>query len=544
MHGKRRLLAASMLATLLSATSGLQAQETVRELRDPEAMARVAPMRAIGIRLSPPAPTQAPPALSIPALPIPVSLPIPAPLPASASQSLAIPRLPEPVPPASTKTKVSLSEADERPKMPEPMPTSVSRKPERFRPKPMMVEAAPALSNPALVTANATDHGTSGPPIRIVPQAPIRLSFSNEAIISEGSSTSDNTASNSIHVSSTESRPSTTHLSGDVPGASRSELSVAAAPPAIQKSLSSLKATESASPIVAPALAMEVGVAAAPIPQVDPKGTLPDSDSKSNAFDRSLPPPDLLVQAPMQTATPEMILPSSNHSLLTPPVGTGAMPQAPKVPASLAIATGPSTFIAPDMSLPELEAPKSVRDPAPTLDSNVVNDVSAGSSLHLASATRPVIKTYSEAELATATCVELESQAAREIVVDGSIETLTVNQDQVCRALAADGRVYLVGGSLGEAVVEVRIIGNDQPKLLRVKVVAPWSRANHGVADLEQLHQALQPLCPNTKLTVRPQSDGSVTIQGKVDSEATAKRILELTRKLILVPVNDKLEVR
>jgi hypothetical protein len=74
-------------------------------------------------------------------------------------------------------------------------------------------------------------------------------------------------------------------------------------------------------------------------------------------------------------------------------------------------------------------------------------------------------------------------------------------------------------------------------------VISPWQRSG-GVADLNQLVQAIQPLNSSGELSVRALEDGSVVVRGKVDNEDVAKRIMELTRKLILVPVVDKLEIR
>jgi Flp pilus assembly secretin CpaC len=164
--------------------------------------------------------------------------------------------------------------------------------------------------------------------------------------------------------------------------------------------------------------------------------------------------------------------------------------------------------------------------------------------MQLAAPSMQVVKKYTDQELASAVLVELESQGAREVQIDGAIQSLMVSQERVCRALASDGRIYLVGGELGESIVEVRSSSHAEPKLLRVKVIAPWQRSHHGVADLDQLLHAVRPLCPDSKLSIRAQEDGSIVVQGKVDSRETAKRVLELTRKLILVPVVDKLEVR
>jgi Flp pilus assembly secretin CpaC len=163
--------------------------------------------------------------------------------------------------------------------------------------------------------------------------------------------------------------------------------------------------------------------------------------------------------------------------------------------------------------------------------------------MQLAPPTTAPVRTYSEQELAQALSVEMESQSAREIQVDVAIQGITVSDESVCRALASDGRVFLVGGQLGETVVEVKPVDGSPSRLLKVKVIAPW-QSSHGVADLDQLLHAIRPLSPNGNLTIRAQNDGSLLVQGKVDNKETARRVMELTRKLILVPIVDKLEIR
>lgn len=146
-------------------------------------------------------------------------------------------------------------------------------------------------------------------------------------------------------------------------------------------------------------------------------------------------------------------------------------------------------------------------------------------------------------DIEKATRIDLDTQSTREIRIDFPIQSLAVSNEHVCRAMASGGCVYVVGLSIGESIIEVRASNSDPSQYLRVKVVAPWQRSS-GVTDLDQLVHAIQPLSQNNALTVRAQEDGSVVVQGVVANKETAKRIMELTRKLILVPVVDKLEVR
>ncbi len=62
--------------------------------------------------------------------------------------------------------------------------------------------------------------------------------------------------------------------------------------------------------------------------------------------------------------------------------------------------------------------------------------------------------------------------------------------------------------------------------------------------DLEQVKRAILTAHPNSSFVLKAHPDGGIEIKGKVESEKKAKAVLEMTRKLLLVPIVDKLVVR
>jgi hypothetical protein len=184
--------------------------------------------------------------------------------------------------------------------------------------------------------------------------------------------------------------------------------------------------------------------------------------------------------------------------------------------------------------------PPPVMQPVPEVSPDPIADVQPPAmqlNLQLQLAPEP-----SAIELEQAIGVELDTQSTREVLIDFPIQSVRVRDEKVCRAMASDGRIYLVGLALGESLVEVKPLESQPSRFLRVKVVAPWQRSG-GVANLDQLVHAIQPLSSSGSLSVRAQEDGSIVVQGKVENRETAKRIMDLTRKLILVPIVDKLEI-
>ena len=143
-----------------------------------------------------------------------------------------------------------------------------------------------------------------------------------------------------------------------------------------------------------------------------------------------------------------------------------------------------------------------------------------------------------------ASLVQIESQAASEILIEGNITKIAVGDESICRALASNGRIFVVAGQLGETTIEVHTSNGGVPKLFQVQVVAPWQKANQGLSDIDQLRVAISNAVPEADIEFQSQADGSLTVRGTVGSEEQAKRVLELTRKLMLVPVLDRVEVR
>lgn len=190
-----------------------------------------------------------------------------------------------------------------------------------------------------------------------------------------------------------------------------------------------------------------------------------------------------------------------------------------------------SNMVAQENGLPNLSPtatnPDQSLEPAPRILSNL-----------------PMRARVSSSELDRATLVHVDTQSTHEIALDFPIRSVVVDDEKVCRAMSSGGCVCILGLAPGESIIEIRPTDNQRPaQVLRVKVVSPWQRSG-SAADLDQLVHAIQPLNPSGELKVRALEDGSIVVQGKVDNKEVAKRIMETIRKLILVPVVDKLEIR
>jgi hypothetical protein len=228
--------------------------------------------------------------------------------------------------------------------------------------------------------------------------------------------------------------------------------------------------------------------------------------------------PLIKAQAPIQIS----ISPSEGIRTVSAPSSSSTM----QSDISGLVATE-ANVVAEENLKPDLSIPALALAPTPQIQSNI-----------------PLRARVSSPELERAMLVSVDTQSTQEITLDFPVQSVVVDDKNVCRAMSSGDCICIVGLAAGESIIEVKPTENQQPtRFLRVKVISPWQRSG-GVADLNQLVQAIQPLNSSGELSVRALEDGSVVVRGKVDNEDVAKRIMELTRKLILVPVVDKLEIR
>jgi len=192
------------------------------------------------------------------------------------------------------------------------------------------------------------------------------------------------------------------------------------------------------------------------------------------------------------------------------------------MPAAVVVAPVPAKAIATDVAQP------------------IVSDAEISTETKLASA-----KKYSKPADRT---IQVGTVALTTMRVDDKdVVKCEVDDTTVCRAIVtADGEVALLPGKVGvtRATLWVKE-ANGQSKVetadIQVGEVLPI--ANTDSVELGKLNDSLQRLYPSTSLRVVA-SDRCIEICGEADSEQQAREVLQLVRKLCLVPVKDKVTVR
>lgn len=248
-------------------------------------------------------------------------------------------------------------------------------------------------------------------------------------------------------------------------------------------------------------------------------------------------------------AVPKLSLEPTAKSSIPVPSAVASLPM-PPVPAPAVAspaASAPVVTALPVASSLALAAPVATAAPQPPslglaeeAQAPVVSDVVISPDNKLASA-----KKYSKPADRTIQVGTVALTTMR--VGEKDILKCEVDDTSVCRAIVtADGEVALLPGKVGVTRATLWVKEpNGQSKVetadIQVGEVLPIDNADS--VEIGRLNESLRRLYPNTTLQVVA-SDRCIEICGEADTEQQAREVLQLVRKLCLVPVKDKVTVR
>ncbi len=150
-------------------------------------------------------------------------------------------------------------------------------------------------------------------------------------------------------------------------------------------------------------------------------------------------------------------------------------------------------------------------------------------------------RTSNQSHIAT---VELECLAATSMDLSGKLCGVAVQDAGVCKILHNDRTISLIGNQVGSTLVQVWTADlGDKPQVVRVNVSQPWGNVQATRSEVKDIKQVIAQNFPRADVSIVSLEDGGIEVKGTTDSEESARRILELVRKLYLVPVKDKVTV-
>ncbi len=213
--------------------------------------------------------------------------------------------------------------------------------------------------------------------------------------------------------------------------------------------------------------------------------------------------------------------------------GGGATSSKGMVPKAVVSDTVPDAFVAIAPPSRELQMEPPLRNPKPTSAAmEPSNDLT-----RRRFDSRP---TY-QSPVAT---VDLESLAATTMNLAGRFVAIAVQDESVCKVLHNDRAISLVGNQVGSTLVQIWTADlGDTPQVIQVNVTQPGGKVQATTNAVKDIKQVIAQSFPRAEVSILGKEDGSLEVKGTTDSEESARRILELVRKIYLVPVKDKLTV-
>ncbi|MEQ1827954.1 MAG: pilus assembly protein N-terminal domain-containing protein [Pirellula sp.] len=145
---------------------------------------------------------------------------------------------------------------------------------------------------------------------------------------------------------------------------------------------------------------------------------------------------------------------------------------------------------------------------------------------------------------APAATVELECQSATAMDIPGSIKSVSVQDEEVCRVIHNEKSISFVGDKSGSTLIQVWTgESKGTPLTLRVNVSLPWQKPASSPGDIRDVRQVIAQAFPAARVNIATNDDGTIEVRGTTDTEEQAVRIMEIVRKLCLVPVKDRVTV-
>jgi len=140
--------------------------------------------------------------------------------------------------------------------------------------------------------------------------------------------------------------------------------------------------------------------------------------------------------------------------------------------------------------------------------------------------------------------VDLECLAATTMDLAGKLIAIAVQDENVCKVLNNERTVSLVGNQLGTSLVQIWTADlGEKPQVVRVNVYQQGGKFQAKSTEVKDIKQVIAQSFPKANVSILSKEDGGIEVRGTTDTEESARRILELVRKLYLVPVKDSLTV-
>jgi len=130
----------------------------------------------------------------------------------------------------------------------------------------------------------------------------------------------------------------------------------------------------------------------------------------------------------------------------------------------------------------------------------------------------------------------------------GKVSQVLIEDDTVCRVISTEpDTLTIIGALIGDSKITVwsanPMTKADESQIFKISVRETWGQAAKNSVSIDEVNQSIAALFPDSTVVIKPNSDGSISVQGNATSNESAKQILMLVRKMFLVPVQDRIAI-
>jgi len=176
---------------------------------------------------------------------------------------------------------------------------------------------------------------------------------------------------------------------------------------------------------------------------------------------------------------------------------------------------------------------------------SIASNVAASTDELLNSSTQLNVETT---PLPTTSTITVTLKNVQSIRLPGKISQVEIEDDTICRVISTEpSTLTIIGASIGDSKITVwstnPLTKADESQNFRISVRETWGQAAKNTVSIDDVNQSIAALFPGSTIMIKPNSDGSISVQGNATSNESAKQILMLVRKMFLVPVQDRIAI-
>ena len=136
---------------------------------------------------------------------------------------------------------------------------------------------------------------------------------------------------------------------------------------------------------------------------------------------------------------------------------------------------------------------------------------------------------------------QIESQGTYSIDAPFTVASIASLDSDVCTVFINGNSVIMAGGSTGNTRVAIAS-QSGETRLIEVNVLPVGQQFSRPQSEIDQVKELIGKVFPDARVQILSLPTGEVEVKGTASTESDARKILELVRKVCLVPVHDRLK--